>query len=442
MFAVFGGFDWERLAPSLGCIELYDWGAARDVAASFLNARTRILHTVTPGEVDAFSLAHELWHYFLRGDRGVVLFDSQRFFTAAERPAPTPLMSATAPLLALLASPQLAAWRRAVPLPAQVAILHSQSSIRAQWLLDTKADGSTWFNRLASWEHEHGSIARSLESWTTLLRDLGISYRFIGSADLDAESVTATSGALLLPHVLALSDGDARAITAFAEHHLVIADCQLGAFTAQLEPRATPALDSLFGIAHPPRRTVDDLCPPTPSVTNEWPYYLAAEARVTAVGGAATRVLNGVPVFVSRGAMRSHALYLNLAMTDYCDDRMSHPARAAALRAWIREHLLSSQVRPRIEVTPLPDEPPWPITTQLRRDGTDLLVAIEVDVRSGSRAIDWAPVRARPSVRVHVEFPGTFEVSDVLEKDQALGTRNAVDVSVSVDRPRILRLRR
>jgi hypothetical protein len=173
----FGGFDWEELGPRFDAVEPYDWGAAREIAGA-LAPRASVYHTMTPRGRSAVELRHELWRYFLRGDRGVVLFDATGWAGADSRPAETPLET-IAPLLRMFAGDALAAWRRAPPLKPQVAILHAMPATRLHWLLDTRFDGATWFNRLGSYEVRESSEALNREAWVAILSDIGLSARFV-----------------------------------------------------------------------------------------------------------------------------------------------------------------------------------------------------------------------------------------------------------------------
>ncbi len=439
MPSAFGGFDWEQLAPVLDAIEPYDNGAARDLIEGCARPGTSFAHTYFPESRDATSLAHELWHYFLKGDRAAIFFSTRHWLMANDPKRPTPLLEAVAPLLKELASDALAPWRRSRRLRPQVAILHSMASTRAHWLIDTRHDGTSWFNRLSSYEDENSSEAVNRAAWTALLADLGLSYRFVSTMDLRSGALAKSDvSVLVLPRTIALSDTEARAIEHFSQAHLVLADRDIGLFTHRLERRQKPALDDLFGITRAgpvDLSTLGDLTVrgPTPATPHE--------RAITAAGAESGASIDGVPVLFARGSAGGRAVYLNLRIGSYSKDRVSDPDRAARLRNWIRPQLLGSQIRARVDLLERATGRQPLITTHVRTDGDDLLVAFEAplpatDSRPGSESRPHAaPV---PFVAL---VPGTFQFTDAVSGAE-LGSGNRIESTTSPDRPRIVRLRR
>src|SRR5262249_10365120 len=153
--------------------EPYDWGAAHDLVRSCA-PQSDTYHTLTIDREKGPPLEYELWHYFLRGDRGVILFDASSW-TRTDPPAGSRSeLARISALLRLFQSDRLAPWRRGSMLRPQVAILHSMPSTRLNWLLDTRYDGASWFNRLASYEAAESSEAKNREAWAAVLSDLGL----------------------------------------------------------------------------------------------------------------------------------------------------------------------------------------------------------------------------------------------------------------------------
>jgi hypothetical protein len=438
MPSAFGGFDWEELGPMFDVIEPYDWGAARDLARS-TSPRAEIFQTITPRPGALAAIRHQLWRGFLRGDRGVILFDASSWSGASEsRPETRPSLPDLAPLLKRLAGDDLAAWRRATPFRAQVAILHSMPSTRLHWLLDTRYDGATWFNRLTSYEEEESSEALNREAWASLLSDLGFTYRFVTPRDLRDGALEAEGTlALVLPRAIALSDPEVAAVSKFAAGHLVVADCQLALYTARLQARAKPALDALFGISRPKVRGVDDLVAREPA-SRPGAAPVPAEPGIAAVDAAPVQLVGQVPLFLVHGHRTARTVYLNLRLGSYVRTRLTHPDAAERLRAPLRPLFLAGGVRPRFEVAQTGSR--WPIAIHARKDGDDFLVAIELAATTGARAIDWNGPVASARPRVQVTLPGTYHVRDVL-RGEDLGPRNSVEAEVSVTEPALLRLR-
>ena len=104
MPSAFGGFDWEEIGPRFDVIEPYDWGATRDLARSTA-PRADLFQTITPGGGSVFAISHQIWRGFLRGDRGVILFDATDWTgVRSSRPESRPALADLAPLLLRLES--------------------------------------------------------------------------------------------------------------------------------------------------------------------------------------------------------------------------------------------------------------------------------------------------------------------------------------------------
>ncbi len=114
----------------------------------------------------------------------------------------------------------------------QVAILHSQVSLIANFLKQKKAD----------YYDKQLSFARALE-------DLGLAYRFVAPQEI-ATGALADFKVLILPEASALSDAELVAIRQFVQDGgTLIADYEVGTQDEYCNGRQTPALDDVFGIS-------------------------------------------------------------------------------------------------------------------------------------------------------------------------------------------------
>ncbi|HYC78085.1 MAG TPA: hypothetical protein VEI02_10695, partial [Planctomycetota bacterium] len=141
-----------------------------------------------------------------------------------------------------------------------------------------------------------------------------------------------------------------------------------------------------------------------------------------------------------RRSQGRRTLYLNAEIGDYVDDRLRAPERAARLRDRLRPHLCGGRTVRRFETERLPGAPPWPVAIHARRLGDGYVLAAELNVTTGERAVDWAPLRASPAVRVRVRLPGAFLVRD-LRQARDLGEATTLDVAVSLAEPAFFHLR-
>lgn len=116
-------------------------------------------------------------------------------------------------------------------LTGQVAILHSQPSVIANFLKQSKVDyGSKEF-----------AFAMALE-------DLGVAYRFIAPDELTREFLRSFQ-AVVLPETSALSDTELAVLKGFVqEGGKLVADYEPGVLNELCVPRRNPALDELFGV--------------------------------------------------------------------------------------------------------------------------------------------------------------------------------------------------
>ena len=442
----FGGFDWEQLLPSLDVVEAYDYGGAREILRSLAAPQTRILQTVLPrpGE-PAIASVHDAWSGFFHGTRELVLYSGDAVFQGKDASKPSAWARALAPALARMSGPKLAAWRRAREIPAQVAILTSMPSVRLQWLFDTRHDGVGWQRRLTSYALSHSTQARTRQSWIALLEDLGLRYVFVTPRQIQAGALSRSSlRALVLPRSIALSSAETARIRKFLDRGgLVVADAQTGLYTGRLARRSIGALDTAFGIRRKDRRTnlAGDKIRKSAARVGNWPI---AEPGLLGAGAVPLHTAGGVPCLLTghpSGGLRGRTLYLNLLLLSYAEARLERPNDAAWLRKELRPHFQHAGLRPIVDLDRREGEPTWPVEIHARRDGTDLLVALHLSLRSGAVPVPWSSVAKTPRIALTVHLAGTFAVSEITS-NRSLGRHNSVEVEIAVDAPVILRLSR
>ena len=415
----FGGWDWSRLAQALDVVEAYDIGGARALWRDLAPGKPALAALSLSGE-DAQTAASDagrtVWSLVLEGGpRGVTIWDEEPLTpvpppaagrgTGGGPPArgegnvkralldgegkPTPLAQALAPLFRSLDGEIGALLANSVRLHDGVAILYSPASVRLHWLFEAQhLHGDKW---LAAWGADTGAERRESpqlrlrESWGKLLDDLGLSWRFVSSAQLENKELLKPEAGirtLVLPQTIALSDREAAALKQFvANGGQLVADAACGRFDEHGCLREKPALDDIFQIntstepfvaqplsplervqpehgpataplphsPSPPREGVGGggALPPFLSAQNlrnlapvfsdqpKWlgPHQPALEYRrspVLAVVGHASGLSDRPEAGPTNG---SQAVYLNLDLTDYLRWRL-HPdqPRAQAVR--------------------------------------------------------------------------------------------------------------
>jgi hypothetical protein len=247
MPSAFGGYDLWRMANALDWIEPYDIGSAREILGSFMPGKP-FLTTVFEKETNPAS--RRLWHLLLQGDKGCIVWWSEDCmdwkspdYALTERAKPL------IPVLKEMTGPLARLFMSAQRLHDPVAILYSQPSIQADWLVESCVDGSTWLRRFSSFEADHNRQVRVRESWLKLLQDSGYAPTFVASEQVE-NGCLENQGirALVLPEALALSDTEGARIQKFltGKHHVVFSDGTPGIFDAHGKLRPRSPLEDQF----------------------------------------------------------------------------------------------------------------------------------------------------------------------------------------------------
>lgn len=206
-----GGYDYTLLAPAVDVMEVYDAGNNLAIAKSF-NPDLVTLTTLDWGDPDAL---HQAWREFLRGTRGMILWDPEHHFVNADgslgpdgrraRPFFAEMHRGLGPLIL-----------HSEPVVAPIAILYSPASFRIQWMLDHRELKNAWAMRGAAKENEDDAVRAARRHVLRLLARLGLTPRFVSEHQI-ATGLLQRAGykMLILPQTLALSYRSADAIHTF-----------------------------------------------------------------------------------------------------------------------------------------------------------------------------------------------------------------------------------
>ena len=223
-----GGYDYSLLVHAVDVMET----DALPLAMS-LNPRLVALTTSFGGEPRRI---HTIWRDLLEGSRGLILWDSKGTIvlpdgTLGERGR------AYAPLFAELRGGIAVTLLASVPHVDPVAILYSPASFRIAWLLEQQSHGDAWMSRGAEDELGPNAQRDAMRDYAQALAHLGLHPMFVSPAML-ADGVLRRRGIrlLVLPHAIALSDAELRAIRAFGG--AVVGDTQPGLFDEHGRRRA------------------------------------------------------------------------------------------------------------------------------------------------------------------------------------------------------------
>ncbi len=232
-----GGYDYSRLARSVDVMEAYDYGSSIDIARAMNPALILLTTSFEGGPRENW----RLWHTALQGARGVVVWDETGDFAAADGKIGARGRSVAASLAELSGGvgDLLIAAR---PDPGTVGVVYSPASFRVNWILDHRDDDG-WAMRSAEDELAENAIRAAVRHSVAALQAAGIGFHWISPDELEGPA-RAGEKAVLLPHVLALSERAATALRARAtggEH--LIGDIAPGAWDEHARRRhAGPAL--------------------------------------------------------------------------------------------------------------------------------------------------------------------------------------------------------
>lgn len=232
-----GGYDYTLLVSAVDVMELDDLPLAHS-----LNPGLITLTTSFGGRPEDI---HAIWRDLLAGSRGLVLWDSSNSIvrpdaTLGERG------QAYAKTFAEIHGGLAALLMASEPHTDPIAILYSPASFRTQWMLEQKPKGDAWLARTSEMELDANAARSAMWTYARSLAHLGLQPAYMSPAMLEhGELQSRGTGLLILPHAIALSPDEARAIHEFAAHGgTVIADVQPGVFDTHSRRLAQPLLDT------------------------------------------------------------------------------------------------------------------------------------------------------------------------------------------------------
>jgi hypothetical protein len=228
-----GGYDYSLLVDAVDVMELDDLPLAHA-----LNPHLIMLTTSFGGGPEYI---HGIWGDLLAGSRGLILWDSENAVVRddATRGDRGEAYAATfAEIRGGIGALLIASEPQFDP----VAIFYSPASFRTQWMLEQQPKGDAWMTRKSETELESNAARDAMWAYERAVTHLGLQPAYVSSVnDLQQRGFRT----LILPHAIALSPDDARAIRVFAAAGgTVIADVQPGAFDAHSRRLSQPQLDT------------------------------------------------------------------------------------------------------------------------------------------------------------------------------------------------------
>ncbi|WP_308639619.1 beta-galactosidase [Paenibacillus silvisoli] len=343
----YSGYDYYRLHQHIGYFEAYGVGNQYEFHRSFAKSGTIIGGWFGYG-VDGVTARHSVWHAVYHGLTLCNLFwefsllNPDYTFSASARDFSVPFKeireSGIGKLLLHVAQRDHCG----------IAIHYSMASVRGTNIAGDKT-----------------RFEKNRQGWIDMLEDSGCQYVFLATQQIEAgELLDQGFKLLVLPYSIALSSRETEAITRFVqEGGVVIGDFQTGLMDRHCTMLEQGQLDSLFGIERlsteaEPFYINNEFVP-----NAEFPYFKLEEApqhvRFAEFG---IRSEKGYPAYrddfmrkVSAVHVREFgagkAVYLNLALSEYSEQRRGRAEEGDSLRWLLRRLIGLSEARKPAELT-------------------------------------------------------------------------------------------
>ena len=416
---MWGGYDYAKLMKKVQFVEAYNLGSSQAIIRSF-NPANALAQVTTHFHSDKRGTVNDIWqtwYYFAHGNRGMIGW-VDGWFEGKQPRAWLDEYKATNIEVTRVQGPKLVGARW---IHDGVGIYYSHPSIQVSWCLDSQAHGSTWVNR--NNDHRLGTSHMVRKAWEYLLTDSGIQYSFVPYDEVVVGGVSREYKVLILPACYALSDIEARRITAFCEAGgTVIADFACGLFDQHGRGRVRGALDGLFGMEHDGTARQGDLFGGRLWVETDQDkgyYYKTHRERLSSVSCTLeheyARAENRLPTGTVRRVGAGRAVYLNLSPQRYLMYREEGTAGAARRDVFVR-HVLGGGVRPWVTVTGEAGERPRNCeVTYWAKEGRTLCFLVQNAVVTGSpTGGGGVEGLSRGETKVTVAFPRL--VSEIVDE--------------------------
>ncbi len=249
-----GGFDFAKIAKSVDLHVPYNIYQNDEMLRSF---RPRVLKMAPYfGGADPRTMREVLiprmWQQLFHGDCGQIHWDPDLAYVGKSGRI-TPSGRLVGKVLRELTGGIGKQILGMEALDGEIAVHHSQASVRAHWFMGTIAEGGKWVDRSSgNTENVEGDIIFHLrDSVARLIEDLGLQYRFL-AYDAVAKGALQSDGfkVMILPHSMAMSRAECDAVRAFAEAGgVVIADALPAVMDEHCRLLPKGGLDDFFGVS-------------------------------------------------------------------------------------------------------------------------------------------------------------------------------------------------
>lgn len=480
MPSAYGGFDYWKISNNVSWVEYYDCNGSREIMKGFMPKEYPLIHAVSLGG-NVSSQFPRVWHAILHGDSGTLVWPFNGNDTAASLAIELDGQNIKPSAKGLELAKEFRKLRNGVPVVLkhtafeknQIAIYYSQSSIRADWILEVKKDGKSWINRSSSWEGGHNYYAAGREGYYKLLEDIGYQYTQISHDQVENNQMEKLGiKVIVLPRVISMSNKEIGNLKAFVKNGgVVVTDLLAGRLDEHcVDYKDKLEINELLGINRSPFVYQEET-----KAEEDGKAYLGGfgypiqvsleedfgelrkgsslnvlgffEPNITLNSAKALGKTSTGPALLQNSFGSGVAYTLNFDLPNYLRDRNSSDAtilkNTELQRAIFKTILEKAKITPYCKVSNAKGSYPSGVETLVYTQGDNKFLAIQVNQ---SNLIDWVTLndvaeknKNITELKLKIELPESLYLTEMFS-EKSLGKQNAIEVTLGKDTPLVFSL--
>lgn len=480
MPSAYGGFDFWKISNNLSWIEYYDCNGSREILKGFMNKDFPMIHAISlNGNVS--NQFPRVWHGILHGDAGSLVWPFAGNNTAASIAIELDGQNIKASAKALELGQQFRKLRNGIPIVLrhtsfeknEIAVYYSQSSIRADWILEVKKDGKSWINRSSSWEGGHNYYAAGREGYYKLLEDIGYQYTQISHDQVENNKMDQLGiKVIVMPRVISMSNKEIENLKGFVKNGgVIITDLLTGRLDEHcVDYQDKLEINELLGINRSSfayqEETKDEEDGKSYVGGFGYPIQISMEEdfgdlkkgtsmnvlgffepNVTLNKAKAFGKSSSGPVLLQNSFGSGTVYTLNFDLPNYLQERNSNDANilknTELQRAIFKSILEKSKIKPYCKITNANGTFPSGVEALVYTQGDAKFLAVQVNQ---TNLIDWVTLddvaeknKNITEIKLKIELPEAFFVTEMMS-EKSLGKQKVLEVTLTKETPLIFSL--
>ncbi len=480
MPSAYGGFDFWKISNNLSWIEYYDCNGSREILKGFMNKDFPMIHAISlNGNVS--NQFPRVWHGILHGDAGSLVWPFAGNNTAASIAIELDGQNIKASAKALELGQQFRKLRNGIPIVLrhtsfeknEIAVYYSQSSIRADWILEVKKDGKSWINRSSSWEGGHNYYAAGREGYYKLLEDIGYQYTQISHDQVENNKMDQLGiKVIVMPRVISMSNKEIENLKGFVKNGgVIITDLLTGRLDEHcVDYQDKLEINELLGINRSSfayqEETKDEEDGKSYVGGFGYPIQISMEEdfgdlkkgtsmnvlgffepNVTLNKAKAFGKSSSGPVLLQNSFGSGTVYTLNFDLPNYLQERNSNDANilknTELQRAIFKSILEKSKIKPYCKITNANGTFPSGVEALVYTQGDAKFLAVQVNQ---TNLIDWVTLddvaeknKNITEIKLKIELPEAFFVTEMMS-EKSLGKQKVIEVTLTKETPLIFSL--